>query len=173
MQSDIVLDIDKLHQKSVEVDTSSGEQDSILSDMLFCFPPQALGIAAPQVGHQKRMFLANLSCGKYVFINPEITSYSPDKVPSPEACLSLPGVSRCVIRSQTVRIKAPAVIQLDCCLEHVKSDFINFEKSFRGLDAFIIQHENDHLDGVLITDLRKLFLNLRHDLAGTDIDLRF
>lgn len=150
---DIITDISQLHKKSTEVDIESKEYDQIIKDIIFCFPPDALGLAAPQVGSLKRMFLANLSFGKFVFINPEITYRSPDKSPSIEACLSLPGIFRCVKRHMTIEVKSPLVLEFDGSrCEEIK----DFKIKCKGMDAFIVQHENDHLDGILITDLSQV-----------------
>ena len=87
-----------------------------------------LGLAAPQVGIDARFFVT--AWGE-VFVNPRIV-YGIDKVPSEEGCLSLPGVTRVKRR----------------CRKIVMAD----GRTFEGQKAIVIQHETDHLNGILITD---------------------
>ncbi len=142
--ADIITDVDVLHRRSDDVDVS--EAGNIVSELKDSIPATALGLAAPQINIHKRVFIANLSMGSYAFVNPELTWKSSNKLPSIEACLSIPGVSRCVERHSQVEIAADSIIVL-------KGE--NFPDGTRLThnDAFIVQHENDHLDGVLITDL--------------------
>jgi peptide deformylase len=87
-----------------------------------------LGLAAPQVGIDARFFVT--AWGE-VFANPRIV-YGIDRVPSEEGCLSLPSVTRVKRR----------------CRKIVMED----GRTFEGQQAIVIQHETDHLDGILITD---------------------
>jgi len=103
-----------------------------------------LGLAAPQVNRSERIFVANLTDGHHIFVNPEITEYSEAQGTEKEGCLSLPGVTVAVRRSKFIRITYfDAAGQL----------FVN--KKFKREDARVIQHEYDHLRGVLISDYAK------------------
>lgn len=106
-----------------------------------------IGLSAPQVGVNLRVIVIQLmSAGKLVgpvqeMINPVITNYSDDTMEYEEGCLSIPG--------EYIRINRPRSI-------HVKFQTLSgkYKKWFlKGLEARIVQHEIDHLDGVLMTDL--------------------
>jgi len=87
--------------------------------------------------------------GYYAFVNPEITWKSPDKRPSKESCLSLPGISRCVERHSRVHLSCYKRIDM-------KTGDLLFNPEpmkLKDLDSFIVQHENDHLNGILIVNL--------------------
>ena len=100
-----------------------------------------IGLAAPQVGVDKRFFIVSLPDGtKKEFINPEITGYSVETNPYEEGCLSVPGVYHDVVRPSKVVIKAQ------------DADGREFTLKAAGLMARVIQHEYDHLDGVLFVD---------------------
>lgn len=122
------------------------EIGDIIQQLSISIPNYALGLAAPQIGIHKRIFLANLSSGSYAFINPKITWESPDKIPSHESCLSLPGINRCIERHSQVKISCYKLINVATGDIEIESDPI----SLKGRDAIIVQHENDHLNGVLI-----------------------
>ena len=100
-----------------------------------------IGLAAPQVGVDKRFFIVSLPDGtKKEFINPEITGYSVEKNPYDEGCLSVPGVYHEVVRPSKVVVTAK------------DADGVEFTMKASGLMARVIQHEYDHLDGVLFVD---------------------
>lgn len=101
-----------------------------------------VGLAAPQVGIAKRFFVLQADDEvKRVFINPEITKTSAETSSYEEGCLSLPGFYEEIVRPVKVSVSA-----LD---ENGKHFVIN---DADGLLARIIQHENDHLDGILYID---------------------
>jgi peptide deformylase len=87
-----------------------------------------LGLAAPQVGLDARLFVTEWGD---VFINPVFTRLG-DPMPIQKGCLSFPG-------KLCVRLRYPAVQMAD-------------GRVFEGLPAIVIQHEADHLDGIVITD---------------------
>ena len=102
---------------------------------------QGVGIAAPQVGVPIRMFLAKLDgVNTRVFVNPKIVSFSEHKWPSDEGCLSIPGIFAIVPRSSSVEV------------EYYDTDFKKTTETFSGFNANVIQHEYDHLNGVLFID---------------------
>ena len=143
---EIVTDVELLRQRSESTDDL--EISSIVEQLSSSIPKGALGLSAPQIGIYKRIFIANLSSGFYAFINPIISWHSPDKTPSQEACLSLPGLNRCIDRSSQVSVSCDKVIEIHNAQVTAEPD----PKRVKDRDAFIIQHETDHLDGVLITD---------------------
>ena len=116
---------------------------------------EGIGLAAPQVGLAIRMFVVDVPEGDdrtsdddpptatpepMVFINPVLTDHSPDLTPMEEGCLSLPEIRGDVRRPSQITISAT---DLDGNPIMMRAD---------GLLARCIQHENDHLDGVLIID---------------------
>lgn len=110
--------------------------------------PRGVGLAAPQIGEPWRVFLTRptTKADIRVFINPEILSRDPEPDPetakndtSLEGCLSIPGVWGKVVRSQRLTLRW----QDETGAVH--------EEEFSGFMATIIQHETDHLGGVLFT----------------------
>ena len=101
-----------------------------------------VGLAAPQVGvsHRLLVYRVEPESPVQVLVNPEIEWSSKDKDWLEEGCLSLPGVHVEVERPIHVRVSA----------QDAEGDAITVEAS--GLEARVIQHEVDHLDGVLILD---------------------
>jgi peptide deformylase len=104
-----------------------------------------VGIAANQVNLNKAVFVideklaAEYECPD-VFINPEITEYSNDTDEMEEGCLSIPGQTFYIKRSKKIKIKA------------LDSQGNKFKLTAKGYLARVLQHETDHLNGVLITD---------------------
>lgn len=96
-----------------------------------------IGIAAPQVGVNRRIIVLDLGLEKKVLINPEIIKSSKTLVEAEEGCLSVPGVFGLVKRSKRVQIRA-----LD---RHGR----RIDLELKNLQAVAAQHEIDHLDGIL------------------------
>ena len=101
------------------------------------------GLAAPQVGILERFLVLNTAIANTlppVMINPKITSKSPQTVSSAEGCLSLPG--------ETYEVERAAAISV------LFRDLQGKEQRLlsQGISAVVIQHEIDHLDGILISD---------------------
>ena len=99
-----------------------------------------IGLAAPQVGINKRMFVMDIDGRKYVCINPSIQKFDKRTNLSEEGCLSYPGIHIAVERSAKVR-----VTYLD---QHGSRK----TKSLIGIQARCFQHELDHLDGIVFLD---------------------
>lgn len=103
-----------------------------------------IGLAAPQVGLSQRFVIVDLGEAEerepIVLINPEIVSESDVLTPREEGCLSLPNQYAEVIRPEAVRVRWTSVEGATC------------EREVDGLLATCIQHEIDHLDGVLFVD---------------------
>lgn len=114
--------------------------------------PEGIGLAAPQIGIPLRIFLArpDLKSPPLLFINPEITKYS-QRQQTPETkkgvyegCLSIPHHYSPLHRSMSVTVKFQT---LDSAHK-----LITRTRVFTGLAAHIIQHETDHLNGILFID---------------------
>lgn len=103
---------------------------------------EGAGIAAPQVGRSERVCIALIGRKLTPLINPEITRMSEEKVIAEEGCLSLPQVWINVSRSKdiVVRYETPSGKERELKLS--------------DMDARVVQHEVDHLEGILIVDHR-------------------
>lgn len=101
---------------------------------------EGIGLAANQVGRLKRMLVAATEEEEYVIVNPEVIESSPETSVEPEGCLSIPGIS--------VEVDRPTAITI--AGQDLSGEPLRMEIS--GLPARILQHEIDHLDGVLILD---------------------
>lgn len=99
-----------------------------------------IGLAAVQVGVLKRLCVVTTKDGVMAFINPHFTKHSFRKIVMEEGCLSIPGVFGTVRRPKRVSLTA-----LDAKANPI-------ELTAEGMLARILQHEIDHLDGVLFTD---------------------
>lgn len=125
-----------------QVDDQVRELVENMAETMYDAP--GVGLAATQVGVKKRVFIIDIAdedepSNLQVFINPEIVHR--DGVQSwKEGCLSFPEVSEEIKRAEHVRVRA-----LDL-------SGAQFELEASGLLAVAIQHENDHLDGVLMVD---------------------
>jgi len=105
-----------------------------------------IGLAAIQVGYQKRMFVMDCTrsqTNEKVFINPEIVERSEETIRDSEGCLSAPGKQGDVSRHIRIILKYQD--------ENGKEE----RKTFYNLEARCIQHEMDHLDGKLCIDYEK------------------
>lgn len=102
--------------------------------------PEGVGLAAPQIGISLRVFVARIGGHILPFINPEIISSSNEGEESIEGCLSIHDYYGTVKRSLSVTIRAQN--------KHGKL----FTRTYKGLYARIMQHETDHLNGVLYVD---------------------
>tara|TARA_B100000795_G_scaffold265837_1_gene248194 strand:- start:52 stop:612 length:561 start_codon:yes stop_codon:yes gene_type:complete len=114
------------------------------------YAAEGVGIAAPQIGKAIRVFVIDaspfseeepdLEGFKKVFINAEIIEESGEEWAFQEGCLSIPKIRENVKRQETIKIK------------YQDENFNIFEKEYSGLAARVIQHEYDHIEGVLFTD---------------------
>ena len=114
-----------------------------------------VGLAAPQVGVMKRLFVCTPNLDDleqvYVMINPEIT-YTEGTQASTEGCLSVPGYVGTVERPKLIRIRA------------LDENGEEREYEFEGFGATVVCHEYDHLDGTLYTDkARDVMTNEEYD----------
>ena len=101
-----------------------------------------VGLAAPQIGESVRFIVAHNIETKETkaFVNPQILEASPEKEVGLEGCLSLPGLVGDIERHLSVRLRWHDF------------EFKTHEATFRGHFARVLQHEVDHLNGVLILD---------------------
>ncbi len=113
--------------------------------------PEGLGLSSNQVGFAYRMFLGRIGKSKIrLFINPEIIEFSPEKVIMTEGCLSIRYLYSKIERPAKVKLKYQTVENLDKEGEEKLSREIIEE--FSGLNARVIQHETDHINGIVFID---------------------
>jgi peptide deformylase len=101
---------------------------------------EGVGLAANQVGRLKRVFVAAIEDEEYVITNPVLTDSSETTETAPEGCLSIPGIQVDIERPIAVTVSGQDVSGKPL---HIKAS---------DLLARVLQHEVDHLDGVLILD---------------------
>ena len=122
--------------------------------------PGAVGIAAPQVGRNQRICIVDVSKrkkikhhGRLYLINPEITEWDGLKV-GREGCLSVPDYTGNVVRAETITLRA------------FSPDGNDHEYQMKGYEARAVQHEIDHLDGLLFLDR---LVSRRNDLFARQV----
>jgi peptide deformylase len=135
----------RLREKGLPVERITPEVERLIEDMAeTMYGAPGVGLAATQIGEKVRLFLVDVSTedepdNLLVFINPEIVSSEGDEV-GPEGCLSFPGITEDIKRKARLTVRA---------LDRRGQPF---EIAADGLLAVAIQHESDHLDGVLMID---------------------
>jgi peptide deformylase len=131
-----------LKQRAREVEELTGDLTTLVHGMYETMDvEEGIGLAAPQVGVRKRLFTYDLheGDGPNVVINPEIVEMSGEQVDS-EGCLSVPGFRFEIVRADFVTMRGLDLDGNEVILEG------------NDLLARMIQHEIDHLDGVLVLD---------------------
>lgn len=113
-----------------------------MAETMYAAP--GVGLAATQIGEAQRVFVIDVAAENepsmlHAFINPEIVRTDGVET-GPEGCLSFPGITEDITRAARVTVRA------------LDREGKSFELSADGLLAVAIQHENDHLDGVLMID---------------------
>ncbi|WP_437538506.1 peptide deformylase [Sorangium sp. So ce726] len=135
----------RLRQKAQPVGDITPEITKLIDDMAeTMYAAPGVGLAATQIGEPHRVFLVDIAADNepsnlLVFINPEIVRQE-GQLTGPEGCLSFPGISEDIKRAERVTVRARG------------RDGATFEIAADGLLAVAIQHELDHLDGVLMID---------------------
>src|SRR5690554_314950 len=148
-----------LRKKADPITKDYPELDKLIEDMFdTMYQANGIGLAAPQVGKSIRLFIVNatpfaddedlseeerdvLATFKKVFINPQIVKETGDEWAFNEGCLSIPDIREDVFRQPEITI------------EYEDENFIKHTETYTGIAARIIQHEYDHIEGVLFTDL--------------------
>ena len=147
-----------LRKLGKSIDKEYPALESLLENMFeTMYGAKGIGLAAPQIGLPIRIFIVDatpfkddeelelvernfLSTFKQVFINAQIIDETGDEWVFNEGCLSIPDVREDVFRNETVKI------------EYLDEKFEKYTKEFSGIAARIIQHEYDHIQGILFTD---------------------
>ncbi len=140
-----------LKKKAGEIDsTYPGLQEFIDNMWETMYNASGVGLAAPQVGKSIRLFIIDaspfedeeeeLKDFKKVFINPEILEESGEEWIFNEGCLSFPDLREDVLRKPKIKIR------------YEDENFETHEEEYEGIAARIIQHEYDHVEGVVLVD---------------------
>ena len=147
-----------LRKMGKEIDKDYPDLDVIIENMFeTMYGAHGIGLAAPQIGLPIRLFLvdaspfeddeeysdeerAMLATFKKVFINAKVVEETGDEWIFNEGCLSIPNVNEDVFRKPTITI------------EYFDENFKKHTDTFEGIAARIIQHEYDHIEGILFTD---------------------
>jgi len=160
-----------LKQKAAYIDKDHEGLEELIKNMYdTMYNAHGVGLAAPQVGFSIRLFVIDttpfseddltLKGLKKVFINAEILEESGEKWKFNEGCLSIPSVREDIERQKVIRIK------------YKDENFESHEETMSGLLARVVQHEYDHIEGILFTDrlsqFRKTILKskLQHITRG-------
>lgn len=140
-----------LKKVAKEIDKDFPDLNLLIADLFeTMYYSEGLGLAAPQIGKSIRIFVIDgkpaaedepsLADFKRAFINPQITERSGDRVAMNEGCLSIPNLREEVMRESHVRIN------------YYDENWEYHDEEYVGYKARIIQHEYDHLDGILFPD---------------------
>ena len=129
-----------LRQKSLIVESVDENIQKLMDDMLdTMYAAPGIGLAAPQIGVQKRLFVYDWGSGPGVLINPEIRDVDGEWT-FEEGCLSIPGLSWELLRPKQIHIVG---LDIDGKEVSIEAD---------ELESRLFQHEMDHLNGVLLVD---------------------
>jgi len=138
-----------LKKKGKNIEKDSVDVKQLSEDMFETMESASgIGLAAPQIGKSLRMFVVDgtpiededMEGFRKVFINPEMIEEEGDKWAFEEGCLSIPNIREDVSRQEKIKIK------------YYDENWEEHEEEFDGMKARIIQHEYDHIEGVLFTD---------------------
>jgi peptide deformylase len=152
-------------------------QDVIKNMWQTMYAASGVGLAAPQVGMSIRLFVVDtvqlqekrktdFNGIKKVFINPTILEETGEEWKYEEGCLSIPGIREDVFREPLVKI------------HYFDEQFNEFTETFDDINARVIQHEYDHIEGVLFTDKlkplkRKLLLPKLTKISRGEVDVDY
>ena len=163
-----------------EIDQNYPQLETLIANMFeTMYEAQGVGLAAPQIGKSIRLFILDATpfaegedgdpgCTdfKRVFINPIIFEESGEEWGMEEGCLSIPG-----IREEVKR-------QGDLKIEYYDQNWDLYEESLTGFAARVVQHEYDHIEGVLFTDKisalrRQLIRSKLNDISKGKTDANY
>lgn len=132
-----------LRQKAIAVTKFDADLEKLAEAMAaVMYADDGIGIAAPQVSESIRLMVVGQSDHRSykAYVNPEVTYISDDTTITDEGCLSLPGIFGMVRRPKKIHIK----------YQDLKGQ--KYSEKIKGMLAVILQHEIDHLNGVLFID---------------------
>ena len=140
-----------LRKKSSDIDENYPDLDKLISDMFeTMYRADGIGLAAPQIGININLYIVDasplakdepeLKDFKKVFINPKIIFNTEAKISIEEGCLSIPDIHESVNRCS------------DLTIEYFNEKFERVTENLSGYRAIVVQHEYDHLHGILFVD---------------------
>lgn len=130
-----------LHQVARRISPGQLDLGELFQDMQETMAEaEGVGLAAPQVGLPVRFMIAYVEGEVRPFVNPKIVWSSSQTEVDEEGCLSIPGLYGLVERAVEVEV------------EYEDLSFQRHRKRLAGFDARVVQHEIDHLNGILISD---------------------
>lgn len=143
-----------LRKKSIDIAKDYPELPKLIDDMYeTMYSAKGVGLAAPQIGKDIRLFVIDTlqldkknstSTGfKKVFINAQMLDESGDLWVYEEGCLSIPDIHVDIERNPTIRLR------------YFDENFIEYDEVFEKINARVIQHEYDHIEGILFIDRMK------------------
>lgn len=171
-----------LRKETDEIDENYPKLKELIENMFeTMYNAPGVGLAAPQIGLSIRMFIVDTAYIheddvegeepeeegiKKVFINPIILDETGDPWLYEEGCLSIPGIREDVMRKDTITI------------EYYDENFELKEETYDGFNARVIQHEYDHIEGILFTDhlkpLKKRMLKSKLDnISKGKVDVEY
>jgi len=165
-----------LRSKCIQVDENHPIDDILKNMYDTMYNAQGVGLAAPQIGLDLSIFIIdttpfcddenNLIPLKKEFINPEIIDYIGKDESFNEGCLSIPGLREDVIRKDQIKIR------------YFDKNFNEHTEKYEGINSRVIQHEYDHLMGVLFTDRvstlkKKLLKSKLNKIKNGDIEVDY
>ena len=129
-----------LRQPAEDVRDIDADLVKLADDMLVTmYEAPGVGLAAPQIGVQKRLFVYDVGDGPFAVVNPRITEHE-DEWTYEEGCLSVPGLSWPIVRAARVRLEGWDLQGRELSMDADE------------LLARVFQHEVDHLDGILLLE---------------------
>jgi peptide deformylase len=166
-----------LRKVAKDIDKEYEGLGQLISDMFdTMYKTEGVGLAAPQIGRSIRIFVIDaspfaedepsLEGFKKVFINAKIVEKSGEEWIFNEGCLSIPGVREDVKRVENIKI------------QYYDENFEYHEEVFSGLASRVIQHEYDHLEGMVFTDKvsairKKLLKNRLNGITKGKFDAKY
>ncbi|MCB0471432.1 MAG: peptide deformylase [Flavobacteriaceae bacterium] len=177
-----------LRKVAADIDKDYPDLEQFIADMFETMDnARGVGLAAPQVNKSIRLFIVDtspfadndefspeeqepLKDFKRIFINAKIVKEDGDEWAFNEGCLSIPNINEDVFR------------QPDIKMEYLDKNFVKHTETFTGLIARVIQHEYDHIEGVLFTDrisslkrrlIRKKLDNISKGIVDVDYRMKF
>lgn len=164
-----------LRKRAQDIEVGS-DVKSLVDDMFeTMYAASGIGLAAPQIGKSIRLFVVDgsplddepgMEDFKKVFINAEIIEEDEEHNEMEEGCLSIPNIREKVTRPETIRIK------------YFDENWNEHDEEYDGMKARIIQHEYDHIEGVLfidyLTPLKKRLLKGKlNNISKGEVDTEY
>ncbi len=170
-----------LKKIAVEVDQDNATLPELIADMWeTMYNAQGVGLAAPQIGQSIRLFIIDteqvMNEGeenngiKQTFINAQILEETGNEWAYEEGCLSIPNIRGDVQRKKSIQI------------EYYDEEFNKQSQSFSGINARVIQHEYDHIEGKLFLDylkpvkkrlIKRKLESIRKGVVDVDYKMKF